>query len=209
MAGRRRGRFWNLAPGDGCGSVRFDCFRRTAAVRGSFWTSARRPLGPTRPIEKIHLLWVHNQKCCSARRLATALALVNVALAQDQRCRGRLSAAPNLCRKKPGLETPAGRAQLDLCSRATKRHGTDGRRSGRAIVTEEKKILSPFPNAFLLPVWSSSVLKSSPSRGSSSSIDRFRVFVVVAAPRQPEHRRAIRHRAVPPYRHIDTAWLSP
>ena len=165
---------------------------------------------PDTPNRKNSPPWVHNQKCCSARRLATALALVNVALAQDQRCRGRLSAAPLLVAKKPGLETPARRAvQDDLCSQATKRHGTDGRRSGRAIVTEEKKILSPFPNAFLLPVWSSSVLKSSPSRGSSSSIDRFRVFVVVAAPRQPEHRRAIRHRAVPPYRHIDTAWLSP
>ena len=132
---------------------------------------------PDTPNRKNSPPWVHNPKCCSARRLAPALALVSVALAQDQRsasvgCRLRLSVA-----KKAGLETQAGRraVSVDLCSQRTKRRGTDGRRSGWAIVPEEKKI-KPFCSSFCRRFGARRCCQSSPSRGCSSSIDWFRVI---------------------------------
>ena len=162
---------------------------------------------PDTPNRKNSPPWVHNPKCCSARRLAPALALVSVALAQDQRSAVGCRLRPiEMSQKKQAWRRRARRAvQRDLCSRATKRRGTDGRRSGWAIVPEEKKI-KPFCSSFCRRFGARRCCQSSPSRGCSSSIDWFRVIRRRRCARGSPNTGA--RYAIEQSHHIDTAWLS-
>ena len=174
MVGRRRRRpGLSLAHRRRCGSVRFDSFRRTAAARGSFGTSARRPLSPTPQSKKFTSLGSQPKVLQRSAPRTSACACECRARASPT-SRGRLStaaAAQNICRKTG--EAGVQLSKFYLSSRPRKRRGTGAARLF-AIFANRKKYLEVLGAGLEHSVLELvGAAKSSPSRGHSTGTDRF------------------------------------